>query len=117
MVVVWHDPIWIAGGETFIDDMIKISGGVNIFEDVKGYQIVGYEKIISRDPKVIIVMAEHETGGEISYKAILNDKRLSSVSAIKNGRVYMVNADVISRPSPRVIIGLEEIFKIIQEEK
>ncbi|MDK2782218.1 MAG: cobalamin transport system substrate-binding protein, partial [Archaeoglobi archaeon] len=70
MVVVWHDPVWIAGGETFIDDIIKICGGLNVFEDVRGYQIVGYEKIIERDPQIIIVMGDDETG-EIPYEAIV----------------------------------------------
>jgi len=115
MVVVWHDPVWIAGGETFIDDMIKICGGVNVFEDVRGYQIVGYEKMIAKDPEIIIVMRDDETG-EIPYEAIMKDERLSSISAVKNGRVYMIDADILSRPSPRLMDGLEELFKIIQEE-
>lgn len=116
MVVVWHDPVWIAGGETFIDDMIKICGGVNVFEEVKGYQIVGYEEIIKRDPEVIIVMKDKYAGGKIPYEAIMKDERLASISAVKNGRVYMIDADIISRPSPRLMLGLEELFRAIQGE-
>jgi len=116
MVVVWHDPVWIAGGETFIDDLIRICGGVNVFEEVRGYQIVGYEEIIKRDPEVIIVMRDKYAGGEIPYEAIMKDERLASISAVKNGRVYMIDADIISRPSPRLMLGLEELFRAIQGE-
>jgi iron complex transport system substrate-binding protein len=52
--IVWHDPLWTAGSETFIHELIEKGGGVNICQNITGYATITLEEIIARDPEIII---------------------------------------------------------------
>ncbi|MFA4668635.1 ABC transporter substrate-binding protein [Pyrococcus kukulkanii] len=103
---------WTAGRGTFIDSLISIAGGENIFHDVEGWKAVSVEEIVARNPDVII----------ISYHAgvkpgDLCDTPLAKTNAFKNGRVYVISDDnLISRAGPRIVLGLEEIAYFIHPE-
>ncbi|AFK23119.1 ABC transporter substrate-binding protein [Pyrococcus sp. ST04] len=103
---------WTGGKGTFIDSLISLAGGENIFHDVEGWKAVSAEEIVARNPDVII----------ISYHAgvkpgDLCNTPLAKTNAFKNGRVYVVSDDnLISRPGPRIVLGLEEIAYFIHPE-
>jgi len=50
------------------------------------------------------------------YDSIKTQPRLSSVDAIVKGRVYQIEGDLIERPGPRVVDGLEQVAKFIHPE-
>ena len=55
---------------------------------------------------------------EIRNQKILQEwNRWKTIPAVKNGRVHLINSDLIDRPSPRIIDGLEELAKILHPEK
>ncbi|MBO8181903.1 MAG: cobalamin-binding protein [Archaeoglobus sp.] len=114
MHILWHDPIWVSGSNTFIDELIKIAGGENVFSDLKGWKIVSKEDIISRNPDVILVSSGSGMGGKgknYIYEWVMQ----LDIDAVKKGHVYIVDADLISRPSYRVVYALENISKILKE--
>lgn len=113
--IMWHDPIWTAGQDTFIDDVIELAGGVNIFYDLEGYQTVDIESVIVRDPEVILVTAMGGTGGD-TWGWVMNETKLAEVSARQNGRVYYVESNWIERAGPRIVLGLELAAKCIHPE-
>jgi len=117
LYVVWYDPIWTMGSETFIDDLIWKAGGVNIFsKDFEKSHVVSLEAIIAKNPQVIIVSGMATTG-DLIYNNIMKETRLIGVDAIRDSRVYKIsNANFIERPGPRVVDGLEEVAKIIHPE-
>lgn len=117
LYVVWHDPIWTMGSETFIDDLIKQAGGVNIFSaDFKKSRIVSLEAIITKNPQVIIVSGMGTTG-DLIYNSIMKETRLAGVDAMRNNRIYKISdANLIERPSPRIVDGLEEMAKLLHPE-
>jgi iron complex transport system substrate-binding protein len=39
------------------------------------------------------------------------------IPAVKQGRVHLINSDLIDRPSPRIIDGLEEMTRLIHPEQ
>ncbi len=43
--VVWYDPIWVSGRDTFQDEVIRMAGGVNVFDQVDGWGIVSLEEL------------------------------------------------------------------------
>ncbi|ASJ16340.1 iron ABC transporter ATP-binding protein [Thermococcus chitonophagus] len=103
---------WTGGKGTFIDSLIELAGGENIFHDIEGWKAVSAEDIVARNPDVII----------ISYHAgvkpgDLCNTPLAKTNAFKNGRVYVISDDnLISRPGPRIVLGLEEIAYFIHPE-
>ncbi len=117
LYVVWHDPIWTMGGNTFTDDLIRMAGGVNIFSnDFTESRVVSLESIIEKDPQVILVSGM-ATGGDLIYNNIMKESRLSGVSAMRNNRVYKISdADLTERPGPRIVDGLEEVAKLLHPE-
>lgn len=113
--ILWHDPIWVSGRNTFIDAIIELAGGENVFT-FDGWRTISLEDLISANPDVILVSSGTGMGGEdrdIVYEWVMGDERLKSIKAVKEGRVYVVNADIISRPSYRLVEALEIVADLI----
>ncbi len=108
--ILWHDPIYTSGQDTFINDLIEKAGGVNIFGDLEGWPAVDIEALIARDPEVIIVTAMGGTGST-TWDWVNTEPRLKDVSARKNGRIYYIDSNWLERPGPRIVLGLEAMAK------
>lgn len=98
--VIWHDPLFTVGTDTFIHELIEMAGGENIFADLTGYPIVSIEEVLARDPEVIITSVW-------CYDWALNATELVGVNATATGRIYTVDDDLVQRPAPRIVQGLE----------
>ena len=107
--IVWHDPLWTAGSGTFIHELIEKGGGVNIFQNVSGYPTISIEEVIARDPEIIIT-------SEWSYEWATNASELASTNASQTGRIYTLDDDLVQRPGPRLVEGLEWFAHFIHPE-
>jgi len=110
--VVWYDPIWVSGGATFQDEVITMAGGTNAFGSTEGWGIVGLEEFITTNPEYIFVSSGtgmSNGGYDIVYDYFMNEPRMQRLDAVRNGHVYVVDADIISRGSPRIVDALEEV--------
>lgn len=106
--IIWHDPIWASGKDTFIDEIINIAGGENVF-NFDGFRIVNREELLTKNPEVIIVNGGSGMGNkgkDIIYQEIMTMKNLK---AVKNDNVYVINSDIVSRPSYRLVYALEKV--------
>ena len=105
---VWNAPYMSVGTSSFINDVIVKAGGENIFADLTdAYPMVSEESIISREPAVIIIPAS--SGLEPSAVGLRNG--WSDIPAVKNGKVFVVDDNVYTRPGPRiadVVVELSE---------
>ena len=106
--MIWHDPIMVSAGNTFQDEMITAAGGVNAFADDNGWATIQLERFLAVNPDVIIVSGAHGSG-DVSREAVLQDPRLSSVNAVKNNRVVVMDADVLGRAGPRIGDGIAQM--------
>ncbi len=109
-------PIVTVGKGSFADDLIHLAGGENIAGNEKEmYPRLAMEEILKRAPEVILVSSMNPKG---EYPKTLQEwTRWKMIPAIKNGRLHLVNSDLIDRPSPRIIDGLEEIARILHPER
>jgi iron complex transport system substrate-binding protein len=106
LVIVGVNPLVVAGGNNFIDDVVKTAGAQNAAAQLKApYPQYSFEQLVRDDPDAVIV-AKNVVLGE---KEIYNDKRWQKLRAVKNKQVLVIDADTISRPGPRVIDAIEEI--------
>jgi len=113
---VQYEPLMTAGPGTFIDDLIHLAGGVNIASDSPTkYPVYNLEILIERNPEVIIISFWH---GSIaaSVEGVKSRKRWQILDGVKNNQVYGINADIVSRPGPRIVDALEEIARFIHPE-
>ena len=105
---------WTAGSGTFIDTLITMAGGMNIASDMEGqYLQISVEELLVRDPQVILLgdSAYGVTAESLSERAGWNN-----ISAIVNGRIYAFDDNLVSRPGPRLVDGLEELARLLHPD-
>jgi iron complex transport system substrate-binding protein len=107
--IVWHDPLWTAGSGTFIHELIEKAGGVNICQNITGYATISIEEVVARDPEIIIA-------SEWSFEWAKNATELASTNASQTGRIYTCDDDLVQRPGPRLVEGLEWFAHFIHPE-
>lgn len=88
-------PIFTVMGNTYLNDLIVYSGGVNIAEKESG-GIYSREKVIAENPEVIILTTMGTRG--IEEKKIW--EKYPEISAVKTGSIYVLPADKICNPNP-----------------
>jgi len=104
------DPLWAAGPQTFVDEMIRLAGGTNLAADAKpGYREFSSEAAVRHHPDVII--CTDKGGREVYTRGIWK-----STNAARNGRVYETNPDYVVRPGPRLAVGILNIARLIHPE-
>jgi len=90
-------PPYAAGSGAIENELILRAGGVNVFCDVQGFPQVSLEEVVSRNPEVIFTAPSQ-------IENITSNTLLKSVSAVKNGRVYGINAAwITSTKVPEVL--------------
>jgi iron complex transport system substrate-binding protein len=116
---VWNEPIMSAGPGTFIDEIITLAGGENIFNDATtSWPTVSSEAIIEKNPDVM-VFPDMYMGRQNFYEtieAVENRPGWDIISAVQNDAIYEINADIISRSGPRLADALEALAKMIHPE-
>ena len=109
-------PIVTVGKGSFADDLIRLAGGENIAgKEKEVYPRFGMEEILKRSPEVIVISSMNPKG---DYQKILEEwNRWKTIPAVKNGRIHLIDSDLLDRPSPRIIDGLEELARVLHPEK
>ncbi|GGE55333.1 ABC transporter substrate-binding protein [Priestia taiwanensis] len=100
--------IYSAGKGTFMDEMLKVVNAKNVAGNLEGWPKLTEEDAVKLNPDVIITTAGPDTAAGVLARPAWKD-----VPAVKNKRVYEVNADLTNRPGPRVVEGVEEFAKAI----
>jgi iron complex transport system substrate-binding protein len=115
--IIWHDPIWSMGRNTYINDLFNYAGGRNIFADeFENSRIVSMESIVQANPQIILVSGMGTTG-DIIFDAIKQEQRLSTTDAFINNRIYKISdSNIIERSGPRIVEGLDELSKLFHPE-
>jgi iron complex transport system substrate-binding protein len=105
---------WTAGSETFIDTLIMMAGGENIATDMEGqYLQISIEELLVRDPLVILL---GDAAYGITPELVLERTGWSNISAAVNDRIYTFDDNLVSRPGPRLVDGLEELARLLHPE-
>lgn len=110
---IYSQPLMTAGEKTFIDDMIRISGGTNIGASAgEGFPQFSEEQLLKENPDVYIAVK-----GSMNNPADIKKRAgYKALKAVKEGRVYVVDDNLVTRPGPRLVEGLMEVAKAIHPE-
>jgi iron complex transport system substrate-binding protein len=114
--IIWQDPIWTTGDGTFEDALIVLAGGINIAHDLNGWATISLEAVIDANPQVMIAGVGMGEGLDLPLQYIQTESRLANTEARLDGKIYSIDMDVISRPGPRLIDALEQLFQLIHPE-
>jgi iron complex transport system substrate-binding protein len=106
------------GADSYINELIGMAGGVNVFAGFKGqYVTTSTEEIVKAKPSIIVIC-----NGVMSTMSGLTPDTLkartgwSTISAVQNNQIYTINENLLTLWGPRIIDGLEALAKVIHPE-
>lgn len=103
--------VMTVGEKSFLTDVIKLAGGVNVFEDVNDdYFHVKFERLASLDPDLLIVHGE-KTDVKQKRAAFEKNPDFSKLKAVKNGKVLVYLCDYICHPNAAIADTVEMVAK------
>lgn len=108
-VQISKEPLFTIGKDSFITELIDRAGGVSATEGVpEAYPKFSKETAIAIQPEAIILS---DSPDNLEPNDVFKNS-----PAVKNGRVYKISADLLSRPSPRIVDALEQIARDLHPE-
>ncbi|HLK10921.1 MAG TPA: helical backbone metal receptor [Candidatus Binatia bacterium] len=112
LLVVGHSPLVVAGAGTLQDELLTIAGGTNVAADAgQAWPQVAPELVVARAPEVIVDAAMGtEAGGHDLFAG------LTTVPAVRDGRVVALRGDALFRAGPRVVEAAEALVRAIHPE-
>lgn len=108
--------LWSAGANTFMDEIATILNLKNAFSDIQGWQAISEEQVISRDPDLIVTTAMYFGEGKTPVEEVVSRTGWEQLKAVKDGKVFNVNADAITRPGPRLMDAVRELYELVYDE-
>ena len=109
--------------KTFTPDSMAVfvlesAGGINIAEDagiirVQNIASYGKEHILAKAEEIDVYLAQIGPMNEVDVRTIENEPGFRIIKAVREGRVYLVDEQLVSRPTFRLLQGVREIGRIL----
>jgi iron complex transport system substrate-binding protein len=110
-----ESPLITVGRDTFHNSLIQLAGGINISgQEASKYPKVSLEQVLRLSPEVIVITSMERGGAAERKKERWQQWR--QLPAVRQGRIQVLNSDLLDRPSPRLIDGLEALAHAIHPE-
>ncbi len=111
---VWENPLMTINGNQIINDVITLCGGRNVFADLKPLvPRVSVEAVLEADPEAIgtaIIDTRRQDGLE-------SWKQWPHLTASARNNFFLIPADLISRPTPRVLEGAQQLCEDLDQAR
>lgn len=102
---------YTAGAGTFIDLLIRMAGGENVTGSINTPWVqLSIEELLVLDPEIILL---GDAAYGVTVESVMQRTGWQGISAVANGQIYPINDDLISRPGPRMVDGLEELANLL----
>lgn len=107
-IQISNEPLFTIGKDSFLTELVAKAGGESVTKDVpSGYPMLSKETASAMNPSVIILSdSEDNRKPNVVFK---------NSDAVKSGQVFRINADIISRPGPRLVDALEQIAEFLRK--
>lgn len=104
-------PGWIAGRGTLVSDTARRAGYGNIADElgIDHYKQINFESLLAHQPDVIIVPSKKPKAQVLA--ALRANAALSKLACVQKGHVVVVDGDLLLRPGPRLLQGVEQLQK------
>ena len=109
------EPVVSAGQGTFPNILIETAGGKNVAADMAAYPQLNVEQVLVARPEIIIVTSMTREYDFERVKGFWG--RWPDLPAVAAERIYVVDSDLMDRPSPRIAEGLETLARLIHPER
>lgn len=100
---IWHRPMLTVNGAHLISDALRVCGGRNVFATAKTLTpAVSREQVLNARPEAIV------TGG-FGSEAREAWRGFEPVPAVRRGRIYPIDPDLLHGQGPRVVQGVRAL--------
>jgi len=109
-VQISKEPLFTIGKDSFLNQLLEAAGGRSVTANVdSAYPKLSKETALALNPEAIIIS---ESPDNLEPNEVFKNS-----PAVKNGRIYKINADLLSRPGPRLVDALEQIARFLHPDK
>ncbi len=97
---------------------LKTAGGINVAADAKsthGTNIADYgkEHILSHAHEIDVFLSQRGAMNHVTKRRIYEEAGFEAIKAVKNRQVYIIDEMIVSRPTPRLTIGIYQIGRFL----
>jgi iron complex transport system substrate-binding protein len=115
LYVLNSQPLITVGPGSFVHHVIVSAGGTNVAEHAASdYPRLSMEEVIKQDPEVILFPVGSLEG--ISTSEQQTWRRWSTLSAVKREQFHQIPSDLLNRPGPRIVEGMEKLARILHPD-
>jgi iron complex transport system substrate-binding protein len=102
------------GPGSFGDLLIARAGGFNVAGSLdNAYPQISLEQLVVANPSVI-VLGDSQWG--TTPDAVKARPGWEGIAAVQNGQIFPFDDNIVSRPGPRLVDGLEQLAKLLRPE-
>ncbi len=107
--------VWTPGPGSFVDTLIRMAGGDNLGATLKDeWAKINLEELIARQPELIL-LGDAQWGG-VTVEAVRGRAGWEALQAVQGGKVFPFDDNLVSRPGPRLVDGLEAMARLLHPE-
>ncbi len=102
--------------------VLEQAGAINIAADAEQVRntniaIFGKEQLLSHGSEIDIFLAQHGRMNPVDVKTIMNEPGFGAIKAVRDGRVYLIEEELVSRPTLRIMDGIEQLNALFYPRK
>ena len=105
--------LYTTGSGTYLNQLIEMAGGENIFKDLNSWAAIGEEAVVTASPADIFTGVEDMPE---TVEEILSREAWVNVPAVENKQVYFIAPAISQQPTHRVVEGLLQMMEQIHPE-
>ncbi|MDX5364040.1 MAG: cobalamin-binding protein [Pseudazoarcus pumilus] len=111
---IWHQPLMTINGKHLISQALDLCGGENVFAALPNLApSIGIESVLATNPEVIIA-----SGSTADSPTWLQDwRRWPQLAAVQNEQLVAIPPDIVQRPTPRFLDGVEAICTALERAR
>ncbi len=103
---------WTAGQGSYLSQLVNMALGSNVGDSIKGdYVQMSQEALLVQNPSIILL---GDAAYGVTAEQVAARPGWSALQAVKDNRVYAFDDNLVSRPGPRLVDGLEALAKLLR---
>jgi len=103
-----------AGPGTFVSLLIERAGGYNIGDSMSSqWAQISLEQVVAANPYAIIL---GDSAYGVTPESVKQRPGWGGIAAVQNNRIYTFDDNLVSRPGPRLVDGLEQLAKLLRPD-